>query len=140
MKTTPKMQRLITALADAHQFDLYAADGSCLIVEPGTPYQPLIVTAYWKNIVLVAHTGIMNGDVMHDPEVTFFPGYEEWVPIAFRNDYRGYYRNHADTNDDAITKADLRGIADTAEFSDDWAENIQHGPWVEPDANVRVLK
>ena len=42
-------------------------------------------------LVAVAHTGLLNGDVMHDPEVVFEYHTHGAEPISFRNDYLGKY-------------------------------------------------
>ena len=44
-----------------------------------------------RRLVAIAHTGVQNGDVMHDPEVVFEIHALGAEPISFRNDYAGAY-------------------------------------------------
>ena len=62
------------------------------ITAPG--YMPLVAeeigqSAHGRRLVALAHTGVQNGDVMHDPEIVFEFHALGAEPISFRNDYVG---------------------------------------------------
>jgi hypothetical protein len=46
-------------------------------------------SAEGRRLVALAHTGVQNGDVMHDPEIVFEFHALGAEPISFRNDYVG---------------------------------------------------
>ncbi|MEX2205434.1 MAG: hypothetical protein WEF50_04315 [Myxococcota bacterium] len=46
-------------------------------------------SAEGRRLVALAHTGVQNGDVMHDPETVFEFHALGAEPISFRNDYVG---------------------------------------------------
>jgi len=57
-------------------------------------YMPLVAeeigpSAEGRRFVALAHTGVQNGDVMHDPEIVFEFHALGAGPISFRNDYVG---------------------------------------------------
>jgi hypothetical protein len=57
-------------------------------------YMPLVAeeigaSADGRRLAALAHTGVQNGDVMHDPEIVFEFHALGAEPISFRNDYVG---------------------------------------------------
>jgi hypothetical protein len=74
----------------------------------------------------VAHYGEQNGDLMRDPEMTFFRSGEKFFPISFRNDYMGM--------DQEVFKYDLNGQVfamdnrlqkELTVFANGWFRNIK---------------
>ena len=63
-------------------------------------YMPLVIEDIGRSLeggllIALAHTGLQNGDVMHDPEIVFevrdIDGSLFAEPLSFRNDYVGAY-------------------------------------------------
>jgi uncharacterized protein YqiB (DUF1249 family) len=65
----------------------------------------------------VAHNGILNGDVMADPdmEILIYPERQEAEGVTFQNDYLGMYQ---DATDDKKMRSELNV------FLHDWLTNI----------------
>jgi len=130
MKTASEMQKVIASLAQKHDFDLNQSDCSLSLQLQG--FMPLVIERIALNEVSVCHYYKQNGDMMRDPEVVFFTGYEQWVPISFEQS-PGIYQVAAITTDDhkAIEKVAPRQQADLANFCRMWARNLKHQGWLE---------
>lgn len=130
MKTASGLQKVITALAQKHGFDLNQSDYSLALQLQG--FMPLVIERIALNEVSVCHYYKQSGDIMRDPEVVFFTGYEQWVPITFEQS-PGIYQVVATTNDDnkTIEKVAPRQQADLARFCRMWALNLKHQGWLE---------
>ena len=129
MKTSKTMQSIITKIAEKHGLDLAAAEAHLRLEKE--PYMPLVIEKVGRHLVSIAHYFKQNGDSIADPDVVFFTGYAEWVPIEIQQ-VMGY-RRVARLNDDgsAIDAVNLRGQADVASFSNLWARNIRAQGWLE---------
>lgn len=135
MKTASEMQKVITALAQKHDFNLNQSGCSLVLQLPG--FMPLVIERITLNEVSVCHYYQQNGDMMRDPEVVFFTGYfftgdKQWVPISFEQ-LPGTYQVAATLTDDhkAIEKVAPRQQADLASFCRMWARNLKHQGWLE---------
>lgn len=130
MKTASEMQKVITALAQKHDFDLNQSDHSLALQLQG--FMPLVIERIALNEVSVCHYYKQNGDMMRDPEVVFFTGYERWVPITFEQS-PGMYQVAATTTDDnkTIEKVAPHQQADLARFCRMWALNLKRQGWLE---------
>jgi hypothetical protein len=80
----------------------------------------------YEPLYSVAHYGEQNGDLMRDPEMTFFRSGEKFFPISFRNDYMGI--------DQEVFKYDLNGQVfamdnrlqkELTAFANGWFRNIK---------------
>lgn len=73
------------------------------------------------NIIALAHNGVLNGDVMADPdvEIKIYPEKQEVEPLSFQNDYLGIYQSVYDSD-----KCNTKLKKDIAIFLDDWLSNI----------------
>ena len=134
MKTCPKMQKEITALAEKHHVDLHKS-GAYLKLTMDC-YMPLVIENT-GGCVSVAHYYEQNGDLCCDPDVVFFIGYAQWIPVEI-NQPRSYQRvakiELTDTGWN-ITGSDLKGMNDIGIFAEQWAQNIHDQNWLEEGEN-----
>lgn len=74
----------------------------------------------------VAHNYVQNGDVMADPDMTFFKSADGQVyPCTFQQDNLAIYRVGLDITDEGVIEAEnARVQADQAEFANMWMRNI----------------
>ena len=130
MKTSPKMQRVIEQLTKKHSLNLSQAGAHLRLTMPG--YHRLVIENIGLRCVSVAHYFEQNGDLVADPDVVFFTGYSEWVPIEITQ-VMGIYRRYAelDETEQAIVRLNLCGQADLAAFTEEWAQNILEQGWLE---------
>jgi hypothetical protein len=89
VKTCTMFARWIIKLARQHGLDLETCELGEGLVLKNEPWMDLFIQKYAHNLVRVAHEGWQNGDVMYDPCVTFFTGYEanKWAPISSTQNY-----------------------------------------------------
>lgn len=137
MKTTKPMQRLITQIAAKHGLDLSAEEAHLRLEQNG--YMPLVIEKIGQYRVSVAHYFRQNGDSIADPDVVFFTGYSEWVPIEIQQ-VMGFHR-YAElaVDEGSIERFAPRGQADLALFTNQWARNLKQQGWLEHGVN-RVNK
>lgn len=93
-------------------------------------YMPLVVQLFsdqdYGKVFDVAHTGVRNGDLMHDPLVTFVRTPDgKWYPVEFRNDYVGYADRCVEFRDGKVVRVDRVSQRDLAQFCNQWMVNIQ---------------
>jgi hypothetical protein len=132
VKTCERMQRIIGEIAAKHGLDLEAPEAHLRLEMP--PYEPLVIEKVGRHLVSVAHYYCQNGDAIADPDVVFFTGYSEWVPVEVTLPPPGGYRVYARVSPDGaeITEVDLRGQAELARFVERlWAHNLDGQGWVE---------
>jgi hypothetical protein len=129
MKTSPKMQHVIEQLAKKHNLDLSHEEAHLRLEMPG--YQRLVIENIGSQCISVAHYFEQNGDLVADPDVVFFTGYGEWVPIEITQ-AMGVYRRYAelDKAGQTIERINLRGVASLADFAEEWAQNIIDQGWL----------
>jgi hypothetical protein len=118
MKTSPKMQQIVEAIAQKHGLDLTKA-GAHLRLEM-TCFQPLVIEALGFGRISVTHYSRQNGDAIADPDVEFKVTPEGWQPIAMQSWYGGYSRPESDTYEHRALVA----------FCELWAGNISAQGWL----------
>lgn len=93
---------------------------------------PLVIENIGLNHVSVAHYFVSQGDMITDPEVVFFTGYEEWVPVSIQHSFGGI-QIVAEIDEEAriITCLALKSQADVAAFCRMWAKNIKAQGWLD---------
>jgi len=130
MKTALEMQEMVARLAKKHDFDLNQFDCSLVLHLDG--FMPLVVERIAPNQISLCHYYKQNGDMMRDPEVVFFTGYTQWVPLTFEQS-PGVYQVTATVTDDntAIETIAPGPQADLARFCRTWARNLQQQGWLE---------
>jgi hypothetical protein len=137
MQTSPKMQAVIEQMAKQHGLTLSQPEAYLRLEMPG--YQRLVIEAIGLRCISVAHYFEQNGDLVADPDVVFFTGYEAWVPIEITQAL-GVYRRYAVLDDTSRTlvRIDLRGQAALAAFTEQWAQNLRDQGWLARAQRVRV--
>lgn len=138
MKTTKTMQRLIRQIAEKHSLDLSANEAHLRLEQDG--YMPLVIEKVGEHQVSIAHYFQQNGDTIADPDVVFFIGYGEWVPIEIQQVLG--YQVVAKLNGDgsAIDAINLRAQAGLASFVHQWARNIKAQGWLEHGGNAAAKR
>jgi hypothetical protein len=132
LKTCERMQRIMTEIAAKHGLDLEAPEAHLRLELP--PYEPLVIEKVGRHLVSVAHYYEQNGDLVADPDVVFFTGYGEWVPLEITLPPPGGYRVYAVVSPDGaeVTRLDVRGQAELADFVEElWAHNVEEQGWAE---------
>jgi hypothetical protein len=80
----------------------------------------------------VAHTYLQQGDVMHDPEVVveFFPEAGWWLPLSYRQDNLGVYREAVSLEGDGLV---VRSpvVRELQRFLKLWDANLREQGFVE---------
>ena len=108
-------------------------------------YMPLVAeeigeSAEGRRLVALAHTGVQNGDVMHDPEIVFEFHALGAEPISFRNDYVGA-RNEVYACDDAARRTGVytKRRAELVSFARIWFRNLRAQGFLSERAQREVL-
>ena len=130
MKTTPRMQTIISRIAARHALDLSTPEAHLRLEQPG--FMPLVIENIGSNLLSVAHYYKQNGDTIADPDVVFFTGWKEWIPCEITQSL-GTYRRVAQISEDgtSITRVKLKRLADLSRFCEMWARNIAAQNWLE---------
>jgi hypothetical protein len=129
MKSSKKMQQIVTQIAKKHDFDL-TSTSTHLRLEM-KHMDPLVIEKLDQHLLSVAHYYMPKGIYLADPEIIFCTGTSQWVPIAvtqLMGGFRRYARLSAD-GDVSIVEPKLQ--QDLADFADQWAENIKAQAWLE---------
>lgn len=94
------------------------------------PYMKLVIELlgqgpYETDIVSVAHYYTQNGDAMRDPEIVFLVKDNDWLPVSYRNDSLGAYRQAMTfENGQARTVKPLE-MRELMSFAKMWNRNIR---------------
>lgn len=107
-----KMKKLAPALFDGSYFFMKFQASS-------DAFEPLILQKVEEDIYSIAHTYVKNGDVMHDPEITFqvLPEESAVIPMSYLQEDMGIYYETAEVPESR--KKDLEMFWD-----DTWLPNI----------------
>lgn len=71
------------------------------------------------------HYAEQNGDLVQDPEMTFFKGYDgKYYPMTFQQGFTGYYQEAVICKDGKVHGFRPRASADQASFLTTWVNNI----------------
>lgn len=124
MRRTYHMRLNIEKIAKKHGFDLWAADGSTLVVH-NDPYMPLMIVARGTDMVYVNHFRRDDyGDYEWDPEVEFWRGADgEWYPVSIQAAFG--YKRHVEFEDGQPARFHPALQADLASFCHTWGMNIK---------------
>lgn len=130
MKTAVSMQKIITAIAEKHTLDLNDPESYLRLQQ--SSLMPLVIEKIGEHLVSVAHYYTQNGDMMADPDIVFFTGYQEWVPIQITQALVGFM-NVAELSPDGTSIKSFRpqAQAELATFCREWAGNLQAQNWLE---------
>ena len=130
MKTAASMQKIIIAITEKHALDLNAIESYLRLEQPSLT--PLVIEKIGKHLVSVAHYYKQNGDMMADPDIVFFTGYREWVPIQITQAHLGF-TNAAELSPDGTTIKSFKpqAQAELADFCIVWANNLHAQNWLD---------
>jgi hypothetical protein len=108
-------------------------------------YMPLVAeeigeSAEGRRHVALAHTGLQNGDVMHDPEIVFEFHALGAEPISFGNDYVGAH-NEVYAYDDAGRRTGVyaKRRAELVSFARIWFRNLRAQGFLGEGAHREVI-
>ncbi len=129
MKTSPEIQKIITTLGHRHGID-FKHPGAYMRLEMDG-FNGISIENIGTNLLSVAHYFDQEGDLVADPDVVFFTGYAEWVPISIQNQF--CFSEAAVVHDD---HTGLKGIyvqrqAELADFCWQWAKNLRAQGWLQ---------
>ena len=129
MKTSNKMQEVVTQLAAKHGLDLSQPGASLRLDMPG--FDRLVIERTGEKLVSVAHTYEQDERLMPDPEIVFFTGESGWIPMEI-NQIVGGRRVYATLSPDGQELALVNPVdqASLALFAEDWANNIEAQGWL----------
>ena len=108
-------------------------------------YMPLVAeeigqSAGGRRHVALAHTGVQNGDVMHDPEIVFEFHALGAEPISFRNDYVGAHDEvYAYDDTGRRTGGCPKRRAELVSFARVWFRNIRAQGFLGENAGREVI-
>lgn len=131
MKTTVKMQEMVTTLAAKHGLDLREKGAYLRLDMPH--YDRLVIEVLHPNLVSVAHIYEPRPGVnLADPGIVFFTGLAEWVPVEIGQRIGGYriYAVLSEELDDILSVLPQEQ-ADLASFAEMWADNIRDQGWLD---------
>lgn len=113
-----------------------AADAGGYVKLESAGYMPLHVEHIGTRQIAVSHTFEQNGDLMRDPEMTFWLGPDDrWYPASYRLDPLGVMRESIRFNGAGEpTSFYAREQADEATFAGTWMRNLVEQGFVERSA------
>ena len=124
------MQHIVTRIAQKHGFDL-TTPSTYLRLEM-EHMDPLVIEKVDRHLLSVAHYYRPKGLYLADPEIVFFTGSEQWVPIAVTQmigGFRLYARLSTEGDLGSIIEPKLQ--RDLAGFANQWADNLKAQAWLE---------
>ena len=124
--TMKPLNRTATILLDTLTAEIELDDGHRRIDRAPGSYMPLVVEQIGPRMYSLAHYGEQNGDLMRDPEMTFWKDPAgRWFPCSYRNDYVGVDFEHVRFADGLPVRYSPRGYRDAARFAVTWLKNIR---------------
>jgi hypothetical protein len=130
VKTSKKMQEVITRLAARHGLDLSAPEARLRLDMPG--FDRLVIERTDEKLVSVAHYYEQDGRLIPDPRIVFFTGESDWIPMEITQ-VLGGHRICAvlSTHDQEVVLVNSLDQMSLALFAEDWAWNIESQGWLE---------
>jgi hypothetical protein len=131
MRSSPRMEKVITALCEKYGVNLKQVGASLRLDMPG--FDRLCVERISTACISVAHYFELDGDLVAEPDIVFFADFSgAWFPISISQSITGW-REYAELTDAGIAIARYKpkaqkGLADFAEM---WAQNIKDQGWLE---------
>jgi hypothetical protein len=152
LKTSPEMQKLIEELFTEHAVDLYSM-GAYLKLNIGkeNKYIPLVVERVAPMVVSVAHRyENSDGEIVNNPQVSFFTGFEEWVAIdilqptttTLTMDRFGNYHQYVFLTNDglAVYQYKVQEQANLAVFVKNWSKVLKETNWLGRASNTAYVQ
>ena len=130
MKAAAQMQGIINRIASRHGVNLNEGDAHLRLEQES--FMPLVIENIGPSHVSVAHYFVSEGDMITDPEVVFFTGYGEWVPVSIQHSFGGVQIvAEADEEARAITRLAPKAQADVAAFCRMWGRYMKGQGWLD---------
>lgn len=132
--TGVRFPEIIKTIAAKHGLELSeenlakGGERSITVRVKGDSYMPLHIGIYGKNTVAVSHTFVQNGDLMRDPEITFYVIGGKWYPMDYTQHSLGIYHEYFFVRaDNAIVSrvALQRWQRSAAMFANTWGANLK---------------
>lgn len=124
MNTCSTMYAFVKAVEEKFGVDL-SQPGAHITINRGS-YMPLTIERVFSTTLAISHHYIQNGDVMYDPEVVFFTGYDgEFVPTEFTQ-HPYVYQEVAELSEDlkSVARYNPKQMRSVARFAEMWAKNL----------------
>jgi hypothetical protein len=89
-------------------------------------------------LISVMHTYLQYGDVMRDPdvEVEVVPGSDDWLPVSYRQDNLGIFRQAVST-EGGVVLFHHELVTDIKRFLEVWDRNLREQGFVEAAYHLR---
>lgn len=118
-KAAKKVLESLVAKADA-------GGGHVTIDNTDGTFMPVSVERLGKAVVSVTHYFEQNGDLVPDPDMTFWQGPDsEWYPCTIQHAFRARIEAVRFGSEGTPTHVNLRGQRDMAVFAATWMKNIR---------------
>lgn len=131
MKTAPKMQAVIEALAQKHDVDITKPGALLRLDMEG--FDALQIERLPNGCISVAHFFESQGQRIPEPDVCFFVDAQGgWTPITITQSMTGH-RVYAELSEDgsSILRYNRHYQAGLAAFCEQWAQNLRDQRWLE---------
>ena len=132
MKDSPKMKEVVEQLAQMHGVDLTQIGTSFRLDLPN--FDCLVVERINNEKISVAHLYEVQDQSIPEPDVEFYLGIpQQWIPMNITQTFTGFvgYAVIPASDQPKLAIINRRGQADLAEFTEQWARNIEAQGWVE---------
>ena len=130
MKTSKKMQEVITQLAERHGLDLSEPKARLRFDMQG--FDRLVIEKTGENLVSVAHYFEQDSRLIPDPKIVFFTGESGWIPMEITQALGGHrVCASLSTHGQEVVLVNSLDQMYLAMFAEDWAQNIETQGWLE---------
>ena len=124
MHECPKMEATITKLAEAHGFNLKAPSGFMQLTTGQEGVRDLSIEKLGANQISVSQYYTVNGQLVPEPDITFFIGPTGWIPTAIGQSVESW--KYCATVDGKILRmSDPQLCAEIASMAEEWAEILE---------------
>lgn len=131
MQACPKMQAVITQLAQKHKVDIGAVGARMQLEMAG--FDRLCVERTGETRISVAHYFESGGYLIPEPDVLFFIEQSgRWIPIEITQSMTGL-QQYAQLSDDGMqfVAYNQKRQAALARFCEQWAKNLREQGWLQ---------
>jgi hypothetical protein len=130
VKTSEKMQKVITQLAEKHGLDLSEPEARLQL--DMQCFDRLVIEKTTENLVSVAHYLEQEGHLIADPKIVFFTGESGWIPMEITQALGGHrICASLSTLGQELVLVNSLDQMYLALFADDWAQNLETQGWLE---------
>lgn len=124
MHECPKMEATITKLAETYGFDLKAPKGFMQLSTGQEGVRDLSIEKLGANQISVAQYYMVNGQLVPEPDITFYIGPSGWIPTGIGQSVESW--KYCATVDGKILRmSDPQLCAEIASMAEGWAEMLE---------------